>query len=101
MDRGSTMTPFVAGLSGAALVGGALLAVLGLRPVTEDGKPSPRPRRRLGFVATILGDSLPEPARRRRRGLLSFASAGGLVVWLVTGWIVAVLILPLLVVGLP
>lgn len=95
------MTPFAAALSGAALVGGLLLAALGLRPVADDGRPSPRPRRRPRLVAMILGDSLPDAARHRRRALLSCASAGGLVLWLVTGWAIAVLILPLLVVGLP
>jgi len=94
------MTPLIPAVIGAALVGGALLAVLGLVPVPDDGRPgtaraAPRP------IAALLGDSLPPSARRRRRLWLAGSALGGVLVWLLSGWVLAVVVFPLLVVGVP
>src|SRR4051812_25982030 len=94
------MTPLIPAVIGAALVGGVLLAVLGLVPVPDDGRPStargvPRP------IAALLGDSLPPSARRRRRLWLAGSALGGVLVWLLSGWVLAVVVFPLLVVGVP
>ncbi len=94
------MTPLLAAVCGSSLVGGLLLAVAGLRRVPDDGRPSssvrvPRP------VAALIGSGLPEPQRRRRQVLLLVALAGGVLTWLVSGWALAVVLFPLLVVGVP
>ncbi len=95
------MSPFAAALSGAALVGGLLLTLAGLRRVPDGGRPTGPSRRRRGPLAVLLGDALPEAQRRRHRLLLALSVTAGLGLWLFTGWAVAVLLLPLLVVGLP
>ncbi len=94
------MTPLLAAVCGSSLVGGLLLAVAGLRRVPDDGRPGssvrvPRP------VAALIGSGLPEPQRRRRQVLLLVALAGGVLTWLVSGWALAVVLFPLLVVGVP
>jgi Flp pilus assembly protein TadB len=90
----------LAAVCGSSLVGGLLLAVAGLRRVPDDGRPGssvrvPRP------VAALIGSGLPEPQRRRRQVLLLVALAGGVLTWLVSGWALAVVLFPLLVVGVP
>jgi len=52
-------------------------------------------------VAALLGDDLPEPQRRVRRLLLAIAFAAGVLIWLTFGLALAVLLCPLLVVGVP
>jgi Flp pilus assembly protein TadB len=94
------MMPLLPAVIGSALVGGVLLTVLGLIPVPDDGRPAlsraaPRP------VAALFGDGLPPSARRRRRLWLGGAVVGGILVWLLSGWALAVVVLPLLVVGVP
>jgi Flp pilus assembly protein TadB len=95
------VSPFAAGLVGAALVGGPILALTGLRRVPDGGRPAGPSRRRSGPLAVLLGDTLPEARRRRHRFVLAISFTGGLLLWLLTGWALAVLILPLLLVGLP
>ncbi|MDR1078749.1 MAG: type II secretion system F family protein [Propionibacteriaceae bacterium] len=83
------MTPLIPALGGALVAGGLLAVLLGLKPRPVIVRP---PRRRLirsgrGFERMVwlaLG------------GLI-----GGVVIALLTGWVVAVLILPAAVVGLP
>jgi Flp pilus assembly protein TadB len=95
------MTPLVAGCSGAALVGGVFLSVLGLTPVRDVARPAAARRRHSAVLAVALGDGLPEPTRRRRRILLGASFAIGVALWLTTDWALAVLLLPLLTVGVP
>jgi Flp pilus assembly protein TadB len=94
------VNPVLAAVCGSSLVGGVLLAVAGLRAVPDDGRPAAR-RARPRLLASALGDHLPEPQRRRRRLWLSVALGGGVAVWLLSGWVLAVLLFPLLVVGVP
>ncbi|WP_421740708.1 type II secretion system F family protein [Cellulomonas sp.] len=82
------MTAVLAGAAGALLVGGALLAVLGLRRVEPE---APRPRRR--------SRRAPQGRWARWRWLVA-AGAGGFGVAL-TGWPVVGLIVAAAVVGLP
>jgi Flp pilus assembly protein TadB len=71
-----------------------------MRRVPDDGRPG-KPVRMPRPVAAMLGSALPEPQRRRRQVLLLVALAGGVLTWLLTGWAIAVVVLPLLVVGVP
>jgi Flp pilus assembly protein TadB len=95
------MSPILAAVAGVALVGGLLLVVVGLRPVPDDGRPSRTRRSRPRPLVALLGDALPPPARRRRRAWLTIGFVGGVLVWLLSGWAVAVVLLPLVVVGVP
>jgi Flp pilus assembly protein TadB len=95
------VTPGLAGICGSSLVGGLLLAVAGLRKVPAEGRPAGSGSRRPRLLAALLGDDLPEPRRRARRLLLAIAFAAGVLVWLTLGLALAVLLCPLLVVGVP
>ncbi len=87
------MTPLIPALGGALVVGGALLAVAGIRPAPADTAPS-RPRRP-GLHARLTTIS------RRTKILLLAGLAAGVLVAALTGWLIAVLLLPLATVGLP
>lgn len=85
------MSPLVPALAGALIVAGIIGLVTGLRPVPVDDSPKP-----------------PSPLFRRlrripRRTLLLFFSGllAGALVWLLTGWILALVILPATAVGMP
>src|SRR4051794_34986203 len=95
------MTPIVAAGIGTALVGGLLLVVVGVTPVPDDGRPRSSRRARPRPVAALLADDLPPSERRRRRIWLGVAVGAGLLVWLLSGWVLAVVVLPMVVVGLP
>ena len=95
------MTPALAAIFGSSLVGGLLLAVTGLRKVPDEGRPAAARGTRPRLLAALLGDELPEPQRRVRRLLLAIAFAAGAVIWLIFGLALAVLLCPLLVVGVP
>nr|WP_281497350.1 type II secretion system F family protein [Ornithinimicrobium sp. F0845] len=80
----------VVAVAGALIVGGLLLVVLGLlrRPV-----PPPRARRRGQGRNLVLG--------QRTKALLGVGVAVGGLIALITGWLVAVVIAPLALVGVP
>jgi Flp pilus assembly protein TadB len=83
------VTPLIPALGGALVVGGLLAVVLGLKPRPIVVRP---PRRRLlrsgpGFDRTVWS--------------VVGGLVGGVVIALLTGWVVAILILPVAVVGLP
>lgn len=84
------MTTLVVAAAGAMLVGGSLLVVLGLvpRPVAP-----PRPRRRAGAHRVAVS--------RRTRVLLLVGAAAGCLIALLTGWLIAVVIVPFALVGVP
>lgn len=85
------MMPLLAALAGALVVAGILGVIWGLVPQPE---PAPRPvrPRRPNFWATL--------PRWARWGVL-VALGVGLVVFMVTGWFLAVVILPLVVLAVP
>jgi len=83
------MTPLIPALAGLLLVGGVLGLVTGLRPVP---------------VAALLSGRTPRTRRtwpRHRIALLAASVLVGLAVALLTGWVIALLVLPALAVGVP
>jgi Flp pilus assembly protein TadB len=94
------VTPVAAAACGAALVGGPLLAVAGIRAAPASARPSRR-RRVPRVLAAALGEHLPGRQRTRRRLAIAAAGSTGIALWLLTGWALAVLLLPLLVIGVP
>jgi len=95
------VTPALAGICGSSLVGGLLLAIAGLRRVPDEGRPGKGGSNRPRLLAALLGDGLPVPHRRLRRLLLAIAFGAGVLIWLTFGLALAVLLCPLLVVGVP
>lgn len=81
------MIVLVPALAGALMVGGVLALIVGLRPSPV----SPRPTQRRGL----------RPLSKRTRVLLLAGLAGGVVALLVTGWVLALVVVPLAFVGLP
>jgi Flp pilus assembly protein TadB len=77
----------VPALAGALVVGGLIVLVVGLRPSPIVERPS-RPRK----VRTVT---------RQTRMLLLGGLAAGIVAFLVTGWVLALVIVPVAFVGLP
>jgi Flp pilus assembly protein TadB len=77
-------------LAGALIVAGIIGVIVGLRPtaVPERRAPSLRMRRLQNLDRTT-------------RILLLGGLAGGIVAWLVTGWVLAIAVLPVAAVGLP
>lgn len=83
----------VAALSGIAAAVGILLIATGLRPVAVTGKAAaPTQDRRRGMLARISPQA-------RLRALVALAV--GLILAAVTGWVLAVIVLPLAAAGLP
>jgi Flp pilus assembly protein TadB len=70
-------------------------------PAVDDGRPAGRYRSLPRPLASLLGSRLPPKLRRGRRIWLRLALGGGFLVWLISGWALAVIVLPLLVVGVP
>ena len=81
------MIVLVPALSGALVVGGLIALVLGLRPSPMVERPS-QPRR----VSELT---------KQTRMLLLCGFAAGVVAFLVTGWVLALVIVPVAFVGLP
>ena len=81
------MIVLVPALAGALVVGGLIALVVGLRPSPIVERPS-RPRK----VRTVT---------RQTRMLLLGGLAAGIVAFLVTGWVLALVIVPMAFVGLP
>ena len=92
------MNPVLAALSAIGVIGGLLVAVEGSRPVPVDGRPvRGHPR----WLAALLGENLPPDRRRRRQLALAVSVVMGLVLWLFTGWVLALVIAPIAVIGVP
>lgn len=81
------MTALVPAAAGALVVAGVIGLILGLKPSLA---PSPRSR------PTRL-----KPLSRRSKRLLMVGVVGGVLAWLVTGWALALLAVPVAVVGVP
>jgi tight adherence protein B len=92
------MTPLLAALTAMALVGGLILTVAGLRPALVPARPA---------SAELFGGRLQRLTGGRNRlsprtrVLLLAGFATGALLWLVTGWAIAVLVLPAAFAGLP
>ena len=80
------MIVMVPALAGALIVGGLIVLIVGLRRTPATPKAPRRVRRRIS---------------RRTRSLLLIGLAAGVVGWLVTGWVLAIILGPLAAVGLP
>lgn len=85
-----TATVFLVALAGSALVGGIIAVVAGLRRVPVPPRSAPR-----GKLSRL-------PRVSRRSQLLLVAGLlAGVVVFALTGWLIALLVLPLAAVGIP
>ena len=84
------MIALIPALAGALIVAGVIGLILGLRPApVREKRPATRRMRRLGELD------------RTTRLLLLGGIAGGVVAWLVTGWVLAIVAVPVAAVGLP
>jgi tight adherence protein B len=87
------MTALISGVGGALVVAGLIGVAAGLRKSPEK---APAPARSRLPVAARLGGASP-----RTRVLLLVGVGVGLLIGLLSGWLVAVLLVPAVVVGLP
>ncbi len=84
------MIALVPALAGALIVAGVIGIILGLRPTpVRERRPATGRMRRLHKLT------------RTTRMLLLGGLAGGVVAWLVTGWVLAIAAVPVAAVGLP
>ena len=84
------MIALIPALAGALIVAGVIGLIIGLRPApAREKRPASRRMRRLGEMD------------RTTRMLLLGGVAGGVVAWLVTGWVLAIFAVPVAAVGLP
>lgn len=92
------MTPFLAAVAAMCVLGGLLLIISGTR--RRPALPAPTSTT---LVSSRLTRSLASSGRlsRRTRLLLLGGFVVGLLLWLVTGWVIAVLVLPAIAVLLP
>lgn len=81
------MIVIIPALAGALIVAGLIGVVLGLRP--SDAPPRRVKPQRMRSMA------------RRTRIVLLIGVGVGMLIWLLTGWVLAVLLVPAIVVGLP
>lgn len=93
------MTPFAAALAAVMVLGGLMLVVAGLIPQPAHARPATTGQRlKARFVSATGGRNA---AARQVRLLLGIGLAGGMVGWLVTGWLILVLLVPAALIGLP
>lgn len=96
------MNALIAALSAAAVLGGLLLVVVGMRPVPETELAArPQSPRVLRLRAALNGALVEGPGAGRRRAQLAIAVAGGMLAFLITGLALMVLAIPVAVLGLP
>ncbi|MEU4360763.1 type II secretion system F family protein [Promicromonospora sp. NPDC023987] len=88
------MTVLFPALGGALVVAGLIGVIVGLRKAPVDEAAPPR-RRRSRLVARLMRTG------RRTRLLALVGLVGGVVIYLITGWLVALVIGPLAGIGLP
>jgi len=92
----------LAALAAAAVLGGGLLVVVGLRPVPESELAARPPSLwMLWLRAALHGAFVEGPGVQRRRAQLALAVGGGMLAFLITGLAVTVLAIPVAVLGLP
>jgi tight adherence protein B len=96
------VTALSAALAAAAVLGGILLVVAGLRPVPETQLVArPQSPRMLRLRAALNGALAEGPDVQRRRAQLVLAVGSGLLAFLITGLALMVLAIPVAVLGLP
>jgi Flp pilus assembly protein TadB len=81
------MTVLVPALAGALIVGGLIALVVGLTPSEVVERPPRKPRMR--------------PLPRQTQGLLAVGAVAGLIAVMVTGWAMALVLVPIAFIGLP
>lgn len=87
------MMPLLAAVATIAILGGLALTVLGLVPTpVVPSKPKPASSRTRRAIASVT---------RRTKILFALGAIAGAVLALTTGWLVAVIVLPLATVGIP
>lgn len=90
------MTPLLAAMTTLCLLGGILSLVAGLRRVPVDAaRPAVTWRHR---ARTAAGATT---TQRRRRTLYAAAIITGAVIWLATGWVLAIVAIPAAAAGMP
>ena len=87
------MITLITALGGAALVAGVIGLIVSLRPRPVD--PAATPRRRTGLFTRATR------ADKRTKILALVGLVGGLVAYLITGWVVALILGPIAGIGLP
>ncbi|PSL01379.1 Flp pilus assembly protein TadB [Haloactinopolyspora alba] len=93
------MSAFTAALSAMLILGGILLVAVGLVPRSALARPTTRTQRvKARFVSATGGRG---QAARRTRKLLGVGLAVGMLGWLLTGWLILVLLAPVALIGLP
>jgi len=96
------VTALTAALAAAAVLGGILLVIVGLRPVPETELVArPKSPRMLRLRAALNGALVEGPDVQRRRAQLVLAVGGGMLAFLLTGLALMVLVIPVAVLGLP
>jgi len=96
------VTALIAALAAAAVLGGILLVVAGLRPVPETELAArPQSARMLRLRAALTGALIQGPGAGGRRARLLLAVGGGILAFGVTGLALMVLAVPVAVLGLP
>ena len=88
------MTPLIPALAGALVVGGLIGVIVGVRPAPIREAAPARPNRS-GLMSRA------SRLDKRTKLLLAIGVAVGLAVTLLTGWIIALVLVPAAVVGLP
>ena len=90
------MTALIAALAATAILGGLILLIVGLRKVPP---PAPRPTKRRSDAGALTKQW--QRTTRRQRLAAAVGLALGVVIAVWTGWIIAVVLLPLAAVGIP
>ena len=89
------MSPFIAAVAGALVVAGLIGMVVALRPVPPT---PPRPARSFLPGAGLLRLGRVQPRTGR---LLVVGAVAGLIIAVLTGWVIAAVVVPAAVVGIP
>lgn len=88
------MSPLIVAVGGALLVAGVLGVVAGSR-LTPERPPAPQQAGTVSFLHRL------RPVSRRTKVLAGVGAAIGVVVALLTGWLIAIVVIPAFLAGLP
>lgn len=90
------MTPLVPAVAGALMVAGLLGTVIGLRP-----RPAPPPAPKRSAIGKVAALGRLRALDRRTRLLMAAGAAVGVAVALLTGWVIAIPLVPAAAAGVP